>query len=202
MTSTCLYDVAISFLAAEDEHLALRLADLLQDRFDVFVYSLKQRDLVGRDGFVEFSKVFAEQSRVVVVLHRAGWGDAGWTNVEQEAIQCRRFDTNWDFAVFVPVDGTPLPKWFPKARIWGGLQRLGPEGLAGVIEARISDAGGQPRATTLQASAGRKQREIEREAARDKFRREPAVRWAKGQFATTHEIAKRLASSTPVLGFR
>ena len=46
------YDVAISFLA-QDEPLAVQLADALRDRMTVFVYSEQQKELVGKDGLEE-----------------------------------------------------------------------------------------------------------------------------------------------------
>ena len=84
------YDVAISFLQ-EDEPLAIEIADRLGGRVgvDVFVYSRRQNDLVGKDGLEAFSGVFGEQSRVVVVLHRGQWGQTPWTRVEETAIKNR-----------------------------------------------------------------------------------------------------------------
>jgi hypothetical protein len=92
------YDLAISFLA-DDEGLALEIADRISERLaaDVFVYSNRQDELVGRDGLETFSGVFGTQSRVAAVLHREGWGHTLWTRVEETAIKNRAFHEGFDF---------------------------------------------------------------------------------------------------------
>ena len=99
------HDVAISFLQ-EDEPLAIEIADRLGDRVavDVFVYSKRQNDLVGKDGLEAFSGVFGEQSRVVVVLHRGKWGETRWTRVEETAIKNRGLEQGWDFLLLIRLD--------------------------------------------------------------------------------------------------
>jgi hypothetical protein len=67
------YDVAFSFMS-QDEALATEINDLLQDRLKTFLYSKKQEELAGTDGEETFNRVFAEKSRVVVVLYRSDWG--------------------------------------------------------------------------------------------------------------------------------
>lgn len=67
------YDVAVSFLA-QDEPLALELSQTLAGRMTLFVYSERQRDLAGREGMSEFTRIFERESRLVVVLFRKGWG--------------------------------------------------------------------------------------------------------------------------------
>ena len=67
------YDVAFSFLA-DDESLAIEIGDRIRDRVGVFIYSESQKDLIGNDGIDQFSSVFRQDSRLVVVLYREQWG--------------------------------------------------------------------------------------------------------------------------------
>lgn len=191
------YDIAFSFLA-EDEQLALQFADTVRDRFRVFIYSEQQLELGGKDGVVAFSKVFAAEARVVVVLHRQRWGQTKWTRVEEEAIRGRAFQDGWDFALFIPLDEKPdLPAWFPKTRLYLGLKRWGLEGACGVIEQRVMESGGVPATQTIEDVAAKKQREQQREEARANFRGQPGVDWGRSQCeglkGVVEDITSRIA---------
>lgn len=164
-TEELAYDVAVSFVAV-DEAIAIELAQLLAGRLRVFVYSERQRELVGREGMSEFTRVFERDSRIVVVLYRAGWAETPWTGVEQTAIQERGFRRGWDFFVFVPLDGTPPPDWLPKTRIWFDFARFGMAGLATIVEARFEDAGGTPKVETAVELAKRLRREQDADVER------------------------------------
>lgn len=150
------YDVAISFLE-EDEQIAIEIADRLGDRVgvDVFVYSKRQNDLVGKDGLEAFSGLFGEQSRVVVILHRDGWGQTPWTRVEENAIKNRGFDQGWDFLLLIRLDKSAIPKWLPKTRIWFAFDQYGINGAASAIETVVQQEGGDVRADTAVDFAGR-----------------------------------------------
>jgi hypothetical protein len=162
------YDVAVSFLAA-DEPRAVELAEALAGRLRAFVYSERQRELAGREGMSEFTRVFERDSRIVVVLYRQGWGQTPWTGVEQTAIQERGFRKGWDFLIFVPLDDSPPPEWLPKTRIWFNFSRFGMAGLAAVVEQRFQDAGGTPTVETAIDLAARLRKERDAEAARAHF---------------------------------
>jgi hypothetical protein len=138
------YDVAFSF-HREDEGLATRLNDLLQDRFSTFLYSKRQEILAGTDGEESFSRVFAKEARCVVVLYRKEWGETPFTRIEQMAIRKRAFEEGYDFTLFIPTeDRTSLPPWMPRQRLYWGLKRFALSGAAGAIEARIQELGGEP----------------------------------------------------------
>ena len=79
------YDVAISLLS-RDEPVGAALHDRLSEGLEVFFYPRKQEDLAGTDGEESMRKPFLDDSRVVVVLYREGWGKTPWTGVEQTAI--------------------------------------------------------------------------------------------------------------------
>jgi hypothetical protein len=162
VTNSFKYDVAISFLQ-EDELLAVNIGDRLADRVgvDVFVYSKRQDELVGRDGLEAFSGIFGKQSRVVVVLNRQGWGRTPWTRVEETAIKNRGLDDGWDFLLLVRLDRTAsIPIWLPKTRIWLGFDRYGIDGAANAIETLVGQSGGIVRAESSVDYAGRVTRHI------------------------------------------
>ena len=163
------YDVGFSFLA-EDEGLALRLAELLTDRFRTFVFSQRQKELAGRDGEQAFADVFAEESRTVVVLYRQRWGTTTWTRIEETAIRGRAYDEGYAFALFVPLDAKPtVPVWLPKTRLWYGLERYGDAGLLAVIERLVEEKGGARSEETLKMRADRLARELRIADARKQF---------------------------------
>jgi hypothetical protein len=163
------YDVAFSFLA-EDEALAIQLNNLLQDRVRTFLYSKKQNEIAGTDGEKIFSEVFGEQSRLVVVLYRKGWGETPWTRIEETAIRNRAYDHGYDFVKFIPLDEPPIvPRWLPRTQLWIGLKRWGITGAASVIEARVEELGGEPHEESVQERATRLERTMEFKNKREKF---------------------------------
>lgn len=200
------YDVAFSFLA-QDEPLADELNDLLQGRVSTFLYSKKQEALAGADGEERFNSVFAEESRLVVVLYRAGWGESRWTRIEQTAIRNRAFEHGYGFAKFIPLDEPPaVPKWLPQTQLWIGLKRWGTLAAAGVIEARIQELGGEPREESVADKAARVQRSIQFAERRKQFlRSEEGVRASNAAFSTLAEEVgaelERLKVSAPTFNF-
>jgi len=163
------YDVAFSFLA-EDEDLARALSDMLQDRHRVFIYSRAQEKLAGRDGEERFNKIFAEQARLVVVLHRERWGQTPFTRIEETAIKNRAFEEGYDFTLFLPTNEPPtLPKYVPRTRLYGNLTRFGVPGVAGAISALIIERGGEDRQETVADRTERLQRAIRFQERREQF---------------------------------
>jgi len=162
------YDVAFSFVA-RDESIAVALADRLTENSSVFVYSRKQEELAGTNGEVSFGKVFGVESRLVVVLHRDSWGTTPWTRIEETAIRNRAYDEGYDFVLLIPVQEPPSPpKWFPRTQLWIGLAQHGLDTAAAIIEARIQQLGGEPRALTLEDRASI----FERKAVFERTRRQ------------------------------
>jgi hypothetical protein len=163
------YDVAFSFLS-QDEPLALQINDLLRDRMKTFVYWEHQEELAGTDGEKTFNLVFGEEARTVLVLYRQEWGTTPWTRVEETAIRNRAHEETYDFATFFPLGKPPVaPKWLPKTRIWGNLDRWGIQGAASVIEARVQEAGGTPHEETAEERALRLSRRMAAHQARQEF---------------------------------
>jgi hypothetical protein len=167
------YDVAFSFLA-QDESVATELNDALSERVKTFLFSKQQEQLAGTDGEKTFNAVFDEKSRFVVILYRDAWGTTPWTRIEKTAIRNHGYDEGYDFALLVPMDKPPTtPEWFPKNRLWLGLERYGVAGAAAVIEARIQELGGTPHQESLEERAARQARAVEfkteREAALNSY---------------------------------
>jgi hypothetical protein len=150
-----LYDLAISFVA-KDEALATQLADQFEGRLRVFLYSRKQEQLAGTDGEKTFNDIFRKQSRLVVVLYRAGWGETPWTRIEETAIRNRAFDEGYGFVLFIPLDDEPtVPRWLPRTQLWIGLDRWGVSGAASILDARFQELGGSPAQETIEHRAAR-----------------------------------------------
>lgn len=190
------YDVAFSFLA-EDEALAQELNDLLQDRLATFLYSRRQGELAGTDGELAFNEVFAEQSRMVVVLYRQQWGNTPWTRIEETAIRNRAYSEGFDFVKFIPLDKPPaVPRWLPKAQIWIGLERWGVACAASVIESRVQELGGEPREETAEDRAMRLNRALQFDTKRQAFRQSiEGVQAAMREFGLLCEEIERRVNS-------
>lgn len=168
MSDNFKYDLAISFLQ-EDEALALEIADRIGGRLDVdvFVYSTRQDDLVGRDGLEAFSGVFGEQSRIIAVLHREGWAGTPWTRVEENAIKTRGFyGDGWDSLLLIRLDRAPVPNWIPPTQLYHGFEKYGIDGAASAIEAMVQRAGGTVRSESAMDHAGRLARKLDFEGVR------------------------------------
>src|SRR3990172_12533316 len=149
------YEVAFSFLN-EDEELAFRINDLIQDRVKTFIYSRQQEKIAGTDGEETFNQVFGSEARIVVVLYRTNWGKTPWTRIEETAIRNRGYEDGYQFAIFVPLENShEVPQWLPKTQIWVGIERWGIAGVASVIDARVQEYGGIPREETVEEHATR-----------------------------------------------
>lgn len=148
------YDVAISFLA-QDEPLALHLKQKLSPNVSVFVYSERQKELVGKDGLEEFSQVFGVKARVAVVLYRDGWGDTKWTAVEELAIKGRTFRDGLRSLVFATLtEKFTLPEWLPEHFIRLEYTRF-PDDLAPAVRRCVLERGGELREETSLSKARR-----------------------------------------------
>jgi len=194
------YDVAFSFLGA-DEDLATSICDRLEGRVSTFIYSRKQEELAGTDGSETFDRVFGEESRVVVLVFSAGWGERGWTSIENHAIQRRGLKHGWDFLLVLPVDlvHPPIPKFIPPLHIYFDWHRHGLEGACDVIEAHVKRGGGEPEEPTFEALALKKQRALELSQARAAFTGSDACeKWAALEASNVRTIIKNKASQSPL----
>ena len=156
-----IYEVAFSFLQ-EDEALAYQINDLIHDRLTTFIYSAHQKEAVGKDGIETYTKVFLEDSRIVVILFREKWGTTPFTRIEENAIKQRNSEEGLDFTIFISLD-KKKPKWVSKLQIWYDFDRYGIKPTAAIIEKRVAEYGGQIRDESVLDKAARYKREILRE---------------------------------------
>ena len=197
------YEVAFSFLQ-DDEQLALEIANRLRDRVSigVFVYSERQDELVGTDGVDSFSKVFGEESRIVVILYCGGWGQTSWTRTEENAIRARGFNEGHEFVLLVKLDQTKPPVWLPPTRIYLGFERYGIDGVASAIESRVQSLGGAVKNETVLDRASIVSREIDFRNERSQWRQsglsiEAAKEQTKLLFQDLKKFAEQISSKNP-----
>jgi len=164
------YDVAISFLSG-DLDVGQKLAGLLRDRMNVFLFTDRQSEVAGADGIELLSSVFGAQARIAVVLYREGWGKTAWTGIEETAIKNRGLEQGWDFVLMIPLEANPtVPKWLPRAQIWLSYERYGLPTAVAVIERKLEELGGEAKPITAASRANEQARRVawqgEREAKR------------------------------------
>jgi hypothetical protein len=134
------YDVAFSFRVA-DLPLAQRLADAISP-LRSFVYAREQGKIVMRDGMEVFGEAFAIDSRLNVILYRAGYGEQGWTNFEREIIKARCLgNEGWSSFALIRTDTSPVPNWIPPTYIYGDAAMMDVEALGAVVKLRAKLAG-------------------------------------------------------------
>lgn len=162
------FDVAFSFLDS-DKSLALALESRLQPHLNVFVYATRQKILAGTEGLESFRTVFLAQSRLVVVLYRAGWGQTKFTRIEETAIRDRGYDQHWeDFLLFVTMtEADPVPDWLPKHHIRLSYPMYGIDQLVGAIKVRAQTVGAQPHIEDAIQKAIRLEEESKRRQERE-----------------------------------
>src|SRR5712691_11551871 len=114
-TSAEVYDVAISFLVADEKTanvIKAGLADL-----NVFFYPHNQEELIGTNGLESMRAPFLT-ARVNVVLFRERYGNTPWTGVELAAIQDSCLRTGYRSLIFVQLDKKDkVPDWLPNTHI-------------------------------------------------------------------------------------
>lgn len=142
------YDVAISFLA-KDEPTASALNEELSKKFNVFFFPKMQEELAGTDGMESMRTPFAEDSRVIVVLYRDGWGQTKWTRVEETAVREAVFNGGWERLFFIALDKTSTyPKWLPPTYVRLNWPDFGLSEAVGAINKMVQERGGSPEPMT------------------------------------------------------
>lgn len=137
------YDVAFSLLS-RDVDLAQTLADELVP-LNCFVFTQRQRELVGRNGVEAFAEVFRRDARLAVVLFRSGYGETEYTDLEARGIQDRGMKTRWQSPLLINLDKTPPPVWLPSRNVWLDLTRYPIAEAAGAIRLRAEELGAKER---------------------------------------------------------
>jgi hypothetical protein len=157
------YDVAISFLAG-DEGTAIELESELEAAIPaerIFYYADRQGSLVGKEAIEAFRTTFMVDTRNVVVLYRKGWGESGFTRVEEDAIRDRYLRSDGRFLQIVSLapSESPAPAWYPETRVYLDLPRFGVEKVAGAIIQTVAERGAEVREETYLELAVRLARE-------------------------------------------
>lgn len=127
-----LYDVAFSFLS-QDVALAEQLGDTLAKELSVFVFTRNKEELLGQDGMDRFAAVFGKDTRLAVVLYRAGWGETPWTAFEESHIKDRALVTHMTSFMIVRLDDAELRQWVPATHIYASTAIETTEQIVGVI---------------------------------------------------------------------
>ena len=153
------YDIAISFLS-QDEKLANDLEAKLSPMFSVFVYSKKQDEIAGTDGLESLQRPFRYESKLAVVLFRAGWGQTKWTRVEETAIKEMVLSEGWEHLLFVSLSSEdPPPKWLPQFDIRLNLDQYPFDQCVTAIRASVERLGAKARIESPVEHAKRVERE-------------------------------------------
>jgi hypothetical protein len=198
MTDEPKYDVAISFLAA-DEPTAKALADQLESsELSVFFFPRNQEELAGTDGFQSMREPFLD-ARIVAVLYREPlgekpWGETPWTRIEETAIKDRCLNRGWSSLMFVTLNKpTTLPRWLPETHIRYAMQDYGVDQLVGAIKLRVQEQGGTISPPDAMSVAKQVQNEAIYLQDRDRLMHDRA--WIENTVhASLHETINKLVS--------
>ncbi|MBN8878287.1 MAG: hypothetical protein J0I32_12125 [Sphingobacteriales bacterium] len=110
----------------------------------MFFYENRQEDLISKSGPEEFSKIFKEESRVVVILSRDEWSNSYYTEIERNAIIDRTAVKNegYHFLMVIPMVQSEIPPWYPSTQIYASPFRFSIEEIAHFIEFKVTEEGG------------------------------------------------------------
>jgi hypothetical protein len=166
------YDVAISFLVADEKVASAIKADL--SGLEVFFYPHKQEDLIGTNGIESMREPFLS-ARVNVILFRPRYGKTPWTGVELSAIQDSCLQSRYESLVFVQLDKNDAkPEWLPNTHIRCVLGDFTIDQLVGAIKNKVQERGGSIRRADAKTEAFRVKQEAEYIADRGRLMRDGA----------------------------
>lgn len=141
------YDIAFS-LCKEDVKYVRKLIDYLNPNLNIFFYEENQEEIVGKSGPEVFAKVFARESRLVVIIHRVHWGHTYYTALEKNAIVDRTIN-EYDGIMLIPIDNSK-PDWYPLTRIYVDPAIFPVSQIASFIEYRFTELDGKLEPPTLE----------------------------------------------------
>lgn len=190
------WDVALSLLS-QDLRYAKRLHSELRRhiRGGIFLYEQQQQEVAAAGEMSRFfTRVFMEETRLAVILYRPGWGDRGYTKIEQEAILNARLSQPDGFVFMVRLDPPALPSWYPDNNFAVDAPAYSVPQVAAFIIGRASQLGGtmgeeSPAELAARMAAERKAREAQEET----FRRQATER-AQQEAESVIEELERLAA--------
>jgi len=149
--STALRDVAISAVPF-DSILVAELVEQLTPRVRV----APNPALVDGEAPSATTRLTAEESRVVLVLHQHLWGREPATRVDATAIRARVAHKQASVLV-VRVDDSPVPSWLAKAPKCE-LRSAGLDAAIEAVVAAVKSAGGSPKAAPVRETVAAPER--------------------------------------------
>jgi hypothetical protein len=165
-----LFDVAISFLVADQEIAASLKAKLTG--LNVFFYPHNQEELIGTDGIESMRAPFLD-ARVNVVLFRERYGNTPWTGIELAAIKDSCLNTGFRSLIFVQLDKKDKkPTWLPDTHIRCILGDFTLDEVAGAIKSKVQENGGLIQKADARSEAFRVKQEADYYADRDRLMRD------------------------------
>ena len=192
-TDDSLFDVAISFLVADQEIAAALRARLIG--LNVFFYPHNQEELIGTDGLKTLRAPFLN-ARVNVVLFRERYGNTPWTGVELAAVKDSCLKTGFRSLIFVQLDKKDKkPDWLPDTHIRCILGDFTVDELVGAIKNKVQENGGVIRKADAFSEAVRVKQEADYYADRDRLMR--GYEWIGGLHRT---IAQALEEVGRIVG--
>ena len=139
------FDVALSYVSAQQE-LAARVSSALRQRgLSVFFDRVDVETIVGRDGPGALTDIYRAQARVCVLLLSPSYEESAWTGIERDAVLSRRATDRTAFLIPVRVAGDP-PAWLPRQLLYFDLLRQSIDELIEVVVKRVQRVVGATRA--------------------------------------------------------
>lgn len=103
------YDVALSF-AGEDREIVEGIAAYLNENGSrVFYDRYEQADLLGKDLYQHFQKIYRDRARYCLMFASQHYAAKLWTNHELKQTQARVFSEQQDYLLPVRLDDTDIP---------------------------------------------------------------------------------------------
>lgn len=103
------YDVALSF-ASQEEHLAKRLTQLLQNKgIRVYYYSKYLADTWGKNLSQTSESIYTDEAQYCIVFVSEAYSKNRFTNLELDCIQARAFKQRSEYILPLKVDDTKIP---------------------------------------------------------------------------------------------
>jgi hypothetical protein len=201
------FDIAISLLGS-DLGLARKIKTALQG-YKVFLYTDEQERMGGTNGEVEFNKIFEEESKLVVILHRNNWGvdPKSFSSIEKTAIQNRASKQVYDdFCLLVSLEQSEkaeIPPFFPKRVIYYDYLYYGFDSLIAVIKNTFVRIGGEAKGIETAADIAKSIKRDSEHLQKKKELRfsthgvELGIKEAEDLFTRLEKLAESIKGSVP-----
>ncbi len=146
MTPKFQFQIAFSLLD-QDLSTAKQLKTLLGGGDDIFLYSDQEKVLKFNSGVVELGKLYKNECRFIVVLHRENYGSTHFTGLEHQVIRNRYLTRQTSKTpgniLFIKIDSSTLPDWVPEEYIYHDLFRSDLKITADFIRFKLDEVGGE-----------------------------------------------------------